>query len=100
MEDQRFGYEEFGLGLLLGVALGSVIGLLLAPQSGAATREQITSKATGLKSSVQELIEQARKSLEQAAAKVESALGLEGRSIRRKLDKLRAELEKYNLNEV
>ncbi|MDI6892374.1 MAG: YtxH domain-containing protein [Actinomycetota bacterium] len=100
MSERRFGYEEFGLGLFLGLLLGTGVGLLLAPQPGAATRRQIAACATDLKNSAEELIGEAKKSLETATSKAEGVLGLQEKRIRRKLEELRAELEEYGLNEA
>lgn len=100
MSERRFGYEEFGLGLFLGLLLGTGVGLLLAPQPGAATRRQIAACATDLKNSAGELIGEAKKSLETATSKAEGVLGLQEKRIRRKLEELRAELEEYGLNEA
>jgi gas vesicle protein len=97
MKEKRFGYEEFGLGLLLGVLTGAVLALIFAPQSGQTTRRQIASKAGDLKDSAEELIEHGRKSLEEAGSKVEGVFGLREKSIRRKIEELRAELQKLNL---
>jgi len=41
---------KFFLGLLLGTGLGIVIGLLIAPQSGEATRAQLTEQGILLRS--------------------------------------------------
>jgi len=100
MGERRFGYEEFGLGLFLGLLLGAGAGLLLAPQPGVATRKQIATCATDLKNSAEELIGEAKKSLEIATSKAEGVLGLQEKKIRRKLEELRAELDKYGLNEA
>lgn len=100
MARDRFGYEEFGVGVIVGLVFGAGLGLLLAPQSGAATRKQITDKAIDLKDSAGELLDQAKKSLELAATKVEGALGLEEKNIRKKLSEIKDELKKYNLGEA
>ncbi len=99
MEEERFGYLEFGLGLLVGGILGSVLGILLAPQSGVATRKDIVKSASSLKDSAEELIAQAKRNIELATSKVEGALGLEEWSIKKKLDEIKEDLEKYNLSE-
>lgn len=100
MAKDRFGYEEFGVGMLVGLIFGAGLGLLLAPQSGAATRKQIAETAANIKDSAADLVDQAKKSLELAMAKVEGALGLEEKHIHKKLGEIRAELEKYNLGKA
>jgi len=59
MAKDRFGYEEFGVGMLIGLVFGAGLGLLLAPQSGAATRKQISDTAVNLKDSAVDLVEKA-----------------------------------------
>jgi gas vesicle protein len=97
MEERRFGYEEFGLGLFLGMLTGVTLALVFAPQSGQATRHQIATKAGDLRGSAEELMEHAKKSLEEAGSKVEGVFGLREKSIRRKIEELRAELQKLSL---
>lgn len=82
---------------MLGLAAGSVLALMFAPQSGEQTRKQILDQASEFKGSAQELIEQALQNLEEAATKVGGVLGAKEKSIRRKIDELRSELEKYEL---
>lgn len=100
MKEKGFGYEEFGLGLAFGLVVGSVLALIFAPQSGETTRRQIADKATDLKGTAEELIEQAKKSVEDAGTKIEGVLGRKDRSIHKKIEELRAELEKYKLGET
>jgi len=99
MKEERFGYLEFALGLFVGGALGSALGIMLAPQSGIATRKDIVKSASSLKDSAEELIAQARRNIELATSKVEGVLGLEEWSVKKKLDEIREDLEKYNLSE-
>ncbi len=95
MNEDRFNYLEFGLGLVVGGILGATAGILLAPQSGVSTRREIARSASSLKYSAEELISQAKQNIEVAAAKVEGALGLEERSVKKKLDEIKEELEQY-----
>jgi len=94
-EERQFGYGEFSLGTLVGLALGFGLGLLLAPQAGAVTREQITSRAADLRDSTVDLLDRAKGNLELAAVKMERTLGMEEKGMRRKLEEIRAELEEY-----
>lgn len=98
MKEERFGYLEFGLGLLVGGTLGSVLGILLTPQSGVATRKEIAKSAASLKDSAEELIAQAKRNIELATSKVEGILGLEEWSVKKKLDEIKEDLEKYKLS--
>ena len=100
MDEDRFSYLEFGLGLVVGGLLGAAAGILLAPQSGVSTRRELAKSATSLKYSAEELISQAKQNVEAAAAKVEGALGLEERSVKKKLDEIREELERFELKQA
>jgi hypothetical protein len=46
-------FKKFGIGFLIGVATGTAIALMYAPQSGSRTREQIKEK-------VEEVVEKAK----------------------------------------
>lgn len=100
MSERRFGAAEFGLGLLLGLTTGAVIGILMAPQSGAKIRGGIANKATDIKSMASDMLDQARFGFEVAAAQVEKIVGLQERNLRKKLDALKAQLDEYHLNEA
>ncbi|HEY3375529.1 MAG TPA: YtxH domain-containing protein [Candidatus Aquicultor sp.] len=100
MEDKRFGAAEFSLGLLLGLAAGAIIGLLLTPLTGAQVRGQIAHRATGIRATVIELIDQARACIDQAAIQVEKVVGLQERNLRKQLDEIKSQLEEYHLSEA
>ena len=51
---------SFGIGLLLGAAVGTAIGMLYAPQSGAETRALLKEKAAETKTKAEEILEEAR----------------------------------------
>ncbi len=99
MEEERFGHLEFGLGLLVGGTLGALLGILLAPQPGITTRKEIAQSAASLRDSAEELVAQAKQNIELAASKLEGILGLEERSVKKKLDEIKEDLEKYNLSQ-
>ncbi len=98
--NDSFGYEEFSLGLLVGLVAGGLMGLLLAPQSGSETRKQIAECATDLKISAEDLLEELRKSVEEVTVKAEDLLGVQKKSVMKKIEKLKAEIERYDLSEA
>ena len=100
MKEKRFGTVEFSLGLILGLAGGALIGLLLTPLTGPQIRGEIADRASGLRMSVGELIDQARSCIDLAATQVEKVVGLQERSVRKKLDEIKAQLEEYHLTEA
>ncbi len=90
------GVKEFGWGLITGATIGAVFAVLFAPQSGEETREQLSTAAEDLRESATSLLGQARGSMSDAAAKLEGALGLQERRVRRKMDELKTELARYS----
>lgn len=95
--EKKFNSGDFGIGLLIGLAMGAIGGIVLAPQSGEKTREGLITKAVDIKDSSQELIEHARHNIEQASTKVEGVLGLQDKHIRKRLDAIKKELDKFDL---
>jgi gas vesicle protein len=65
---------NFALGLILGVAIGAGIGMLYAPQSGAATRSMLKEKATELGERAEEFAEKVREGTEAAKRNLESRM--------------------------
>jgi gas vesicle protein len=51
----------FGIGLILGLAVGAALGFLFAPQSGKETRELVKDKAAGVSEAVKDLTADRRK---------------------------------------
>jgi len=45
----------FGIGLILGMAIGAALGVILTPQSGKETRELVKDKATDVSETVKNL---------------------------------------------
>jgi gas vesicle protein len=52
---------RFGIGLILGLAVGAVLGFLFAPQTGKETRELVKDKATDISETVKDLTANRRK---------------------------------------
>jgi gas vesicle protein len=96
--DKRFSYQDFGIGVITGLAIGAVAGILLAPESGKSTRQRLADQAGNLKMSAHDLIENAKNNLDLATQRLEGAFGTQERQLRKRLGELKAELEKYNLS--
>lgn len=60
MDDNGSNFGSFLAGVLAGALIGGVTALILAPQSGEATRRQLTDMGTGARDASQERIEQMR----------------------------------------
>jgi gas vesicle protein len=100
MKVKRFGAAEFGFGLLFGTLLGVAAGVMMAPSSGAETRVRLSRCANGFIYNASDFIEQARSSIDIAALHLEKVVGLQERSLRRRLNSIKAQLEEFHLNEA
>lgn len=98
MSERKFEVAEFSLGVITGLVAGAVAGFLLAPQAGADTRKKISSWAVDTRQSAVELLEDARKAIETASQKAEEVLGLQEKGVKKKLDEIRSELDRYDLS--
>lgn len=96
--DRRFSFQDFGIGLIAGAAVGAIVGILLAPESGESTRERLASGADGVRVTAQDLIDNARDSLELAISRLDGVFGSHEKHLRKRLGALKEELEKYNLS--
>ena len=67
--------ESFIKGFVLGIVGGGVAGILLAPKSGAETREDIKKLAIDLKEKATDLYAEARKEIDKKIAQVKKAGG-------------------------
>lgn len=60
MDENGSNFGSFLAGVLAGALIGGITALILAPQSGEATRRQLTDLGTGARDASQERIEQMR----------------------------------------
>ncbi len=97
---RRFGYEELGFGILIGLTVGSLIGILYAPQEGSKSRNQLNKYLKDVQSSVAETWPDFQYKVDQVLLKAQAILGLQKKIIRRRLDELKNELKNIELNQV
>lgn len=95
--DKKFSFQDFAVGVLTGLAAGAIIGILFAPESGESTRERLAQGADSVKGSAQDLLDNAKNSLELATSKLDGVFGAQEKSLRKRLGELKEELDKYNL---
>lgn len=96
--ERRFSLQDFGIGILTGLAIGAVAGILLAPESGESTRVRLLSGAENLRTSAEDLINNARDSINRAVDMKAGVFGSRETQVRKRLEALKEELEKYNLS--
>ncbi|RJQ53210.1 MAG: YtxH domain-containing protein [Actinobacteria bacterium] len=87
-------YEAFGAGMLSGMVLGAILGVLFAPSSGRVTRQRIATSAETAWEGAGRAVDASERVLAMVSGRVEEMLSLEERNVRRKLEELRADIEK------
>ena len=92
MADESRGWE-FLTGFLLGAVAGAAAALLLAPQSGEETRQQIREGGIELQSRTGDLTEAGRKRAEELAAQARARAEEAGHRSRLALDEQRSRLQ-------
>ncbi len=97
---RRFGYEELGLGIFIGLVIGSALGFLYAPKEGAKTRSEVAEYLEESKGSFSEFWNDFQNKADDVFFKIQGMLGLQKKTIRRRLDELKSELENLKLNQV
>jgi gas vesicle protein len=87
--------EYFAIGVIAGLALGFLGGLLLAPSSGARTRQRLADEAMRAAEVAREIAERAERAAESLGGRVEHYLGRDEEVAWRKVRELREGLEGY-----
>jgi len=85
MSDESRGLE-FLTGVILGSLVGAAVALLLAPQPGEETREQLRDKSIELKDRMIELSDEARKKAEEMQAEGRSAVEMQTARVKEAID--------------
>ncbi len=92
MGKRDFGF--FGVGMISGLVMGGVLALLFAPASGEMTRRRIATGAGNAWDSAGRAVDASERVIGLVSSRVEEMLSLEERNVRRKLEELRADIEK------
>lgn len=87
--------EYLAIGVIVGAALGFVLGLLFAPSSGAKTRQRIADEALRAAEVARDLAERAEQAAEMIGGRVEHYLGRDEELAWRKVREIREGLEGY-----
>ena len=87
--------EYLAIGVIVGLALGFLGGLLLAPNSGAKTRQRLANEAMRAAEVAREIAERAEKAAESLGGRVEHYLGRDEEVAWRKVREIREGLQGY-----
>jgi gas vesicle protein len=87
--------EFLAIGVVAGLALGFLGGLLLAPSSGARTRQRLADEAMRAAEVAREIAERAERAAESLGGRVEHYLGRDEEVAWRKVRELREGLDGY-----
>jgi gas vesicle protein len=87
--------EYFAIGVIAGAAMGFVAGLLVAPASGAKTREKLAQEALRAAELARAIAERAERAAEAIGGRVEHYLGRDEEVAWRKVREIREGLEGY-----
>lgn len=97
---RRFGYEELGLGIFIGLTVGSVLGMLFAPYEGSKSRLKLAEYINDTRESMVEIWPDMQNKADQVFLKAQGILGLQKKTIRKRLDDLKNEIKNFEFNQV
>src|SRR3990172_5735618 len=98
MSTRKFGYEEFGVGFVIGLAVGATVAILAAPQSGSVTREKIGDLIDTAKDQINDIYEKSKSTYDTVLDRLEGMLGSNEQSFKKKLEELKDEISKFHIN--
>jgi len=91
----RYKMEYFAMGLLVGAALGVIVGILFAPTSGQRTRRRLAVEARRAAEVARSVAERAEEAAETLGGKVEHYLGRDEEVAWRKVREIREGVQRY-----
>ncbi len=97
-EEKEFSIEDFAVGFASGLIAGAVAAVLFAPGSGSKTRQKIQDWASDTKLSAADIIDKIKTGTENVVKKTEATLGLQEKGLRKKLEQLKNELDRFDLS--
>ncbi|MDZ4168412.1 MAG: YtxH domain-containing protein [Coriobacteriia bacterium] len=91
----RKGMEYFAIGLAAGALAGFVVGLLVAPSSGATTRRRLANEAQRAAEFARQMADRAEQAADALGGRVDHYLGRDEEVAWRKVNEIREELSGY-----
>jgi len=88
--------EYFAIGLAVGGALGVVLGLLFAPESGARTRQKLAGEATRVADAARAVAERAESAAEALGTRIDHYLGRDEEVAWKKVQEIREGVQRYS----
>jgi gas vesicle protein len=98
MRDHRFTY--FAIGVFTGMAVGVVVGLLLAPSSGAQTRRRLSAEAQRVADAARSVADKAEQTAHVLGERVDHYLGRDEEAAWRKVRELREGVQRYTQAQI
>lgn len=94
MRSQRLEY--FAIGLAVGGAVGVIVGLLFAPDSGVRTRQRLASEATRVADAARHVAERAESAAEALGMHIDHYLGRDEEVAWKKVQEIREGVQRYS----
>jgi len=88
--------EYFAIGLVVGGAVGVIIGLLFAPDSGARTRQRLAGEATKVADAARLVAERAESAAEALGVRIDHYLGRDEEVAWKKVQEIREGVQRYS----
>lgn len=88
--------EYFAIGLAVGGAVGVVIGLLFAPDSGARTRQRLAGEATRVAGAARLVAERAESAAEALGVHIDHYLGRDEEVAWKRVQEIREGVQRYS----
>ncbi len=97
-QEKDFSIEDFAVGLASGLVAGAVLAVLFTPSSGSKTRQRISDVAFDARLRATELWEKTKDGADKVVQKAESVLGIQEKGLKKRLQEIKNELDRFDLS--